>query len=87
MALRSADWRADWRLWLEGFVVFNLAALALDIFLAHSENQFRRSSEYVPLVFSIAAAPTLAALVLTRQRWSAAWRDIGYLIEIGRAHV
>lgn len=80
MAPLPAEWRADWRLWLEGFVVFNLAGLALDIFLAHSENHFRRPSEYVPLVFSIAAAPSLAALVVFRRRWPAAWRDVGYLI-------
>jgi hypothetical protein len=80
MAPLPAEWRTDWRLWLEGFVVFNLAGLAFDIFLAHSENHFRHSSEYVPLVFSIVAAPSLAALVAVRRRWPAVWRDVGHLI-------
>jgi hypothetical protein len=80
MAPPRADWRTDYRLWIEAFVAFNLAALALDIFLAHSENHFRRSSEYVPLAFSIAASPLLAALVVLRRRMPAGWRDVGHLI-------
>jgi hypothetical protein len=80
MAPRRADWRTNYRLWIEAFIIFNLAALAVDIFLAHSENHFRRSSEYIPLAFSIAAAPLLAALVAIRRRMPAAWRDVGHLI-------
>ncbi|HEY7173112.1 MAG TPA: hypothetical protein VH417_19810 [Vicinamibacterales bacterium] len=80
MALPRAEWRTDHRLWIEAFVVFNLAGLAFDIFLAHSENHFRRSTEYIPLVFSIAAAPLLAALIALRHRWPAVWRDVGHLI-------
>ncbi len=80
MAPRRADWRTDYRLWIEAFIVFNLAGMALDIFLAHSENHFRRSTEYIPLVFSIVAAPSLAALVAVRHRLPAVWRDVGHLI-------
>jgi hypothetical protein len=80
MAPERADWRSDHQLWIEAFVLFNFAGLVLDIFLAHSENHFRRPSEYVPLVFSIAAAATLAVVVPLRRRVPSVWRDVGYLI-------
>jgi Na+-translocating ferredoxin:NAD+ oxidoreductase RnfA subunit len=80
MAPPRADWRTDYPLWIEAFIVFNLAGLALDIVLAHSENHFRRSTEYIPLVFSIVAVPSLAALLAVRRRLPAVWRDVGYLI-------
>jgi hypothetical protein len=76
----TPTWRHDHGLWLELFVLFNFAGLAPDIFLAHSENHFRRSSEYVPLYFAIAAAATLAIIVPLRRRWPAVWRDVGHLI-------
>jgi hypothetical protein len=47
----------DRQLLIELFAIVNLGGLAVDIFLAHSENQFRRDWEYLPLYFSIAAAP------------------------------
>ena len=34
--------RRDWQLWLELFVLFNIGGLAVDIYIAHSVNQFRR---------------------------------------------
>lgn len=73
-------WHADHQLWIELFVLLNFGGLVLDIFLAHSQNHFRRGSEYVPLVFSIAAAGSLAPLLPLRRRWPAAWRDAGYLV-------
>ncbi len=76
---RALD-RADPQLLVELFAAFNFGGLAVDIFLAHSENHFRRSSEYVPLFFSIAAAVVLAAAVLLRRRFPDAWRDLGYLV-------
>src|SRR3954453_18988431 len=80
MAPAAADWRRDHRLWVELFVLFNFAGLTVDIFLAHSENQFRRSTEYVPLVFSAAAAITLLLLLLAHRRWPTVWRDVGHLV-------
>jgi len=80
MAPRRADWRTDHQLWIEAFVAFNLAGMALDICLAHSENHFRRSTEYIPLVFSIVSAPALSVLVALRRRWAAGWIDVGHLI-------
>src|SRR5262245_52016610 len=75
-----ADWRTDRQLWIELFVAGNFAGLVLDIFLAHSQNRFHHPAEYVPLGFSIVAAPTLAALLVSRSRVPAAWRDVGHLV-------
>ncbi len=58
------NWRTSPALWLEAFIVTNFAFLALDIFLAHSANQFREPAEYLPLLFSILAPPVLAAALL-----------------------
>ena len=58
------QWRTRPALWLEAFIVTNFAFLALDIFLAHSANQFREPAEYLPLLFSILAPPVLAAALL-----------------------
>jgi hypothetical protein len=48
---------------VQPFVLFNFAGLIADIFLAHSENHFRRETEYVPLLF-----PNLVVL-----GWIALW--------------
>src|SRR5262249_52386733 len=79
-SVRVAPWRRDHQLWIELFVLLNFAALVLDIFLAHSQNQFRRQAEYIPLWFSAAAAASLAAVVPLRRTWPAVWRDVGHLI-------
>jgi len=76
----ATPWLRDHQLWIELFVAANFAGLVLDIFLAHSENQFRRESEYVPLVFSAVATLTLACVVPLRRRWPAVWRDVGHLV-------
>src|SRR5262245_27614613 len=77
---RGRTWRDDHQLWIELFVLLNFGGLVLDIFLAHSQNQFRRQSEYIPLWFSAAAAASLAAVVPLRRTWPAVWRDVGHLI-------
>src|SRR5579871_6623993 len=61
----------DHRLWLDLFVLVNLAFLGPDIYLAHSTNLFRDPAEYVPLVFSLVAPVLLVgALVGTGRVWS-----------------
>jgi hypothetical protein len=79
-APRWPGWLTDRQLWIELFVLFNFAGLIADIFIAHSENHFRRQSEYVPLFFSIAATIVLASIVLVRRRAPAIWRDVGHLV-------
>src|SRR5262252_726684 len=75
-------WLSDPQLWIEAFVLVNLGFLALDIYLAHSTNQFRRSSEYIPLYFSLVAPIVLLIALLARERFNypAVWRDLGYLV-------
>ena len=73
-------WTRDHQLWIEAFVVSNFAGLVLDIFLAHSQNHFRRESEYIPLVFSVVAATLVGAALPLRHRWPAVWRDVGHLV-------
>lgn len=79
-----SKWYRDHRLWLEVFVLVNLAFLSLDIYLAHSVNQFRHEAEYVPLYFSLAAPPVLLVGLLARW-WGFAtvWRDLGHLVGWG----
>jgi hypothetical protein len=67
---------------VEAFVIINLAFLALDIYLAHSTNEFRRKSEYVPLFYSLIAPVILLVGLVARERfgYAAVWRDFGYLV-------
>jgi len=82
-AMRIPDrWRSDYALWVEVFVLLNLAFLALDIFMAHSENSFRRQAEYIPLYFSLLAPPLLLIAVLARERWNkqGLWSALGHIV-------
>jgi hypothetical protein len=77
-----SKWYRDHRLWLEAVLLINLAFLSLDIYLAHSVNQFRRPAEYIPLYLSLAAPVVLLAGLLAGEwrGYRAAWRDLGYLV-------
>lgn len=68
------------QLLVELFVLFNFGGLIVDIFFAHSENHFRRVTEYIPLYFSAAATLSLALIIALRRRWPDAWRDVGHLV-------
>src|SRR5256885_15456523 len=72
-------WKQPWFL-VETFALANLAFRALDISLAHSVNGFRRSAEYVPLIFSAAAPVILLFGLFLRRRWIASWRGLGYFV-------
>jgi hypothetical protein len=72
-------WKRPW-LQVEAFTLANLSFLTLDIYLAHSINEFRRGAEYIPLYFSAAAPLVLLAGLALRQRWIAVWKDLGYLV-------
>jgi hypothetical protein len=75
--------RRDRQLLVELFAVVNFAGLVADVFLAHSQNQFRRGSEYIPLYFSVAATALLTVGLLLRRRYPAVWRDLGHLVGWG----
>jgi hypothetical protein len=82
-------WYLQPRLWVEGFVLVNLAFLTLDIYVAHSTNHFREEAEYIPLYFSL-AAPVVLLLGLAAGEWGgyrAPWRDLGYFVGWGAVAV
>jgi len=70
------------RLLVEVFVLINLAFLTIDIYLAHSTNDFHRRSEYIPLYYSAVAPLLLFIGLVARERfgYSTVWRDLGYLV-------
>lgn len=84
MAGRLAVWRSDYVLWVEIFALANLAFLALDIFIAHSENGFLRRAEYYPLFFSLIAPVLLAIAIGAREFWGRprVWSIAGYLVGV-----
>jgi len=85
VALRArAEWRRDYVLWVELFAAGNLGFLAVDIFLAHSENSFFRREEYWPLFFSMAAPVLLAVALAAREFWGSvrAWKWIGMAVGV-----
>lgn len=59
--LRGESWWASPLLWLEWFLVANIAFLAVDIALAHAANGYEHRAEWIPIFFSVAA--TLLLLV------------------------
>lgn len=75
-------WAHDFNLWVELFVTANIAILAIDIYIAHSTNQFRRSAEYVPLFFSLVSPVVLAVAIFLRWvlRMDEPWRWLGYVV-------
>jgi hypothetical protein len=80
MLTRNDYWWAQPCFLVEVFVLANLGFLTLDIYLAHSVNNFRRHAEYIPLYFSAAAPIVLLLGLLLRRRWPAVWKDLGYLV-------
>ena len=66
-------WKSDYVLWVETFALLNLAFLALDIYIAHSVNDFRRHEEYIPFYFSLGSPPCLLIALLARERWRKPW--------------
>jgi hypothetical protein len=75
-------WFLQPQLWLDLFVTVNLTFLILDIWLAHSANQFRRQAEYIPLWFSCVAPMVLLLAMFARVRhnWVSVWADLGHLV-------
>lgn len=52
---------------VEFFVFSNLAFLAIDIYLAHSVNDFAHSAEWIPFVFSIAVPIFMIPALIAKQ--------------------
>lgn len=80
MANPDRRWWIQPELWIELFVILNLGFLTFDIYLAHSVNQFRIRSEYIPLFFSAASPLVLLVGLVLRGRWVKGWSLLGYLV-------
>ena len=83
MAERIRAWWPEPWLLLEAFALVNLGFLTVDIYLAHSFNEFRKWPEYVPLYFSAVAPLILAIGLALRPRHSTVWRNLGYVVGWG----
>lgn len=77
MAGSSRRWLEPWFL-LEIFVLMNLGFLTLDIYLAHSVNEFRKPAEYIPLYFSACAPIILLVGLVFAER--VLWKVLGYAV-------
>jgi hypothetical protein len=65
--LRNSErwaWLAAPLYWVELFAIGNIGFLAVDVAVAHAINAFAHRAEYVPVAFSLAAAPLLALAML-----------------------
>ena len=79
MASSSRRWREPWFL-LEVFILLNLGFLTLDIYLAHSANEFRQSAEYIPLYFSACAPVILLVGLAFAGRRRILWKILGLVV-------
>ena len=67
MRVPEIRWAAHIRLIVELFIIFNLAFLALEIFLAHSIDEFRDAREWIPFYFSLVATALLVLDLIGRR--------------------
>ena len=75
-------WRTDLNLWIDFFALINLTFLSLDIYIAHSTNNFGNRAEFIPLIFSLAAPLLLIPALIAREllRRTGIWSVIGYIV-------
>ncbi|HET6181078.1 MAG TPA: hypothetical protein VFE61_29435 [Candidatus Sulfotelmatobacter sp.] len=83
MAARNKAWWAEPWFQVEAFALVNLGFITLDIYMAHSVNEFRRSEEYIPLYFSALSPLVLITGLALRSRWKVVWTDLGHLVGWG----
>ena len=82
--MRKSKWFHKYALALELFVTANLAFLALDVFIAHSVNNFAHWGEWIPFLFSILASLSLLFALFTGEGrvkrligFSVGWSSVG----------
>ena len=82
--MQKIKWSHNHALILEIFVTANIAFLALDVFIAHSVNNFAHWGEWVPFLFSIVASLSLLLTLFTGEgrikRWvqlAVGWCSVG----------
>ena len=78
-------WSRHRRQIVEFFALFNLAFLALDIYIAHSMNAFHHWAEWIPFYFSLGAPLLLLIGVSSIDRSPGKW--IGYSVGWGSVAV
>ena len=72
------------RVWLvELFVFGNLAFLALDIYLAHSINDFAHPAEWIPFYFSLVVPPLMLPGVIRRECHRGVGLKVGLSVGVG----
>ena len=78
----AVNWRTDYVLWIELFILVNLAFLSGDIYLAHSGNDFRYREEWIPFYFSLSGPIVLAIALAAREkrRKPQLWALLGYIV-------
>ncbi|WP_337174119.1 hypothetical protein [Paludisphaera sp.] len=96
--LRSKPWLARPLFWTEVFAIINVGFIGFDVAIAHQMNAFEHSSEYIPVFYSMAAAPLLIVAMMlggpepatrrARPEGYAPWRvslsrQIGLLVGFG----
>lgn len=82
--LRGREGWTDRPFLLELFVVVNLAFLILDVYLAHSFNDFAHWAEWIPVYFAGIGTIALAVAVVQEGPRRAAWmRRAGYIVGWG----
>jgi hypothetical protein len=80
MAAPNERWWTQPELWVEAFAILNIGFLTFDIYLAHSVNQFRNRSEYIPLLFSATAPLILIVSLSQRRKRRLLWKILGHVV-------
>ncbi len=57
--LAVKPWMTSPLFWTEAFAIGNIGFLAVDVAMAHAMNAFKHKGEFIPVVFSLVAAPLL----------------------------
>jgi len=65
--MQPSIWRRYRAIIVDAFVVANLSFLAVDIYFAHSINDFHRTAEWIPFGFSLVSPPILIICFLLQK--------------------
>lgn len=62
--LTAKPWMTSPLFWAEVFAIGNIGFLAVDVAMAHAMDAFAHKGEYIPVIFSLIAAPLLVVAML-----------------------
>lgn len=77
---RLARVLSDRRTWVEMFATANLAFLVVDIWVAHSFNDFTHAAEWIPFVYAGLGALVLTANLASGTPFEGAGRWVGMVV-------